>query len=174
MSLVWIYVWDCRIYKALHTNTNSRNNIIVLYKLCVSKQGLSESIITFKTAKCRTGFGDVLFKKTLFGHVPACTSECQICKSPIIHNYLLRIDLKCSKVLFSCAAKATKDGVISGEVLTSIVVTVSVLLANVSDVLMSKDVEFIANVLLEYQTPICTCKKKNVEDASLLYFNYKD
>lgn len=58
---------------------------------------------------------------------------------------------------------------ISGEVPTSIVVTMSVLLAKVSDVLMSKDVEFIANVLLEYQTPICKCevKKKKRKDASL-------
>ncbi len=59
----------------------------------------------------------------------------------------------------------------SGEVLTSIVVTMSVLLAKVSDVLMSKDVEFIANVLLEYQTPICTCE---VQKTIMLRFNNKE
>lgn len=38
--------------------------------------------------------------------------------------------------------------------LTSIVVTMSVLLASVSETLMSRLVEFIAKVLLEYQIPI--------------------
>lgn len=44
--------------------------------------------------------------------------------------------------------------------LTSIVVTISVLLASVSDALRSRDVEFMANVLLEYQVPICPSGRK--------------
>ena len=39
--------------------------------------------------------------------------------------------------------------------LTSMVVTMSVLLASVSDTLMSRLVEFMAKVLLENHTPIC-------------------
>lgn len=44
--------------------------------------------------------------------------------------------------------------------LTNIVVTISVLLASVSDALRSRDVEFMANVLLEYQMPICPSRRK--------------
>ncbi len=85
----------------------------------------------------------------------ACTSERHISKSPLNAPPM-------------CCQTHTAHGVISGEVLTSIVVTTSVLLAKVSDVLMSKDVEFIANVLLEYQTPICMwSKKKLINNASL-------
>lgn len=39
--------------------------------------------------------------------------------------------------------------------LTNIVVTMSVLLARVSDTLRSREVQFIVSVLLEYQIPIC-------------------
>jgi len=42
---------------------------------------------------------------------------------------------------------------------TSIVVTIKVLLASVSDALRSREVEFMANVLLEYQVPICGGKR---------------
>lgn len=42
----------------------------------------------------------------------------------------------------------------SQKELTSMVVTMSVLLASVSETLMSRLVEFIAKVLLEYQIPI--------------------
>lgn len=38
--------------------------------------------------------------------------------------------------------------------------TTSVLLASVSDALRSRDVEFMTNVLLEYQVPICQSRKK--------------
>lgn len=102
----------------------------------------------------------------------ACTSECQICISPIIHiiSYILVWNAQKFHVLPKPQSPKHHE-VITGEVLTSIVVTVSVLLANDSDALMSKDVEFIANVLLEYQTPICTWNvKKFLEDALLQIF----
>jgi len=74
--------------------------------------------------------------------------------------------------LFTCCQTHKALSIITGAVLTSIVVTVSVLLANVTDALMSKDVEFIANVLLEYQTPICICKvKRFLEDFFRKAFN---
>lgn len=38
---------------------------------------------------------------------------------------------------------------------TNIVVTISVLLASVSEAFRSRDVEFMTNVLLENQVPIC-------------------
>lgn len=44
--------------------------------------------------------------------------------------------------------------------LTSIVVTMSVLLASVSEALRSREVEFMASVLLEYQIPICPPRRK--------------
>lgn len=43
---------------------------------------------------------------------------------------------------------------------TRIVVTMSVLLASVSDALRSRDVEFMTRVLLEYQVPICWSRRK--------------
>lgn len=52
----------------------------------------------------------------------------------------------------TAAARANTPA--SQKDLTSIVVTMSVLLASVSETLMSRLVEFIAKVLLEYQIPI--------------------
>ena len=63
----------------------------------------------------------------------------------------------------SATATATDSHVsrhIMCRFLTSIVVTISVLLASVSDALRSRDVEFMANVLLEYQMPICPSRRK--------------
>lgn len=48
--------------------------------------------------------------------------------------------------------------------LTNIVVTVSVLLASVSEAFRSRDVEFMTNVLLENQVPICQNIKKTEEE----------
>lgn len=48
--------------------------------------------------------------------------------------------------------------------LTNIVVTVSVLLASVSEAFRSRDVEFMTNVLLENQVPICQNIKKREEE----------
>jgi len=50
--------------------------------------------------------------------------------------------------------------------ITSIVVTISVLLASVSDALRSREVEFMANVLLEYQVPICSSRRKRRKKMS--------
>lgn len=51
--------------------------------------------------------------------------------------------------------------------LTNIVVTVSVLLASVSDAFRSRDVEFMTNVLLENQVPICQNTKKRGKQSEL-------
>lgn len=48
--------------------------------------------------------------------------------------------------------------------LTNIVVTVSVLLASVSEAFRSRDVEFMTKVLLENQVPICQNTKKRTKE----------
>lgn len=52
------------------------------------------------------------------------------------------------------AVSPTQPRTLRPEQLTRMVVTMSVLLASVSETLMSRLVEFMAKVLLEYQIPI--------------------